>query len=199
MKKKIAVATALAVSLLAGNAMADSIDGKFGISGYLGFQIPADATDNTDGIKLETEVAFTGGGGILYGIAGGVAAEVQVSHSTIDVDNPLLNAPKFETTNIDVGLQYRFMTDRKLVPYVGAGMTFLLPQFKEDKDIYDIDTAYGGFVKLGLDYFVNPHIALSAEVKQVIGPTVNIRDAAGPEGNFNPDALHSLFGLKYFF
>ena len=62
MRKQFMIAClAAAVSLSAGTAGADSINGKLGVTGKLGILVPAD--NKSDFIHNSTDIGFVGGGG----------------------------------------------------------------------------------------------------------------------------------------
>jgi len=202
MKRSLAMVCLAAALLMAGTAQADSIKGRFGITGKFGFVSPNDS-DIGDG-RIKPDIGFIGGGGFIYGIDDHVAAELDITHSSFGSDFPMSgNAGDFDVTNIAVGAQYRFaVPQRKLVPYVGAGLDFLLADYQYSS----IDTTVGVHFSAGADYFVAKSVALTAEAKAVIAPETNIRNYrgsqapfTGKQGNFDPSNFSTTFGFRIFF
>jgi outer membrane protein len=169
--------------------MADSIQGKIGVTGKLGFQVNSDSEIN--GNNVDTEVGFIGGGGIIYGIDNHFAAEFDVTHSSFDSDNG-----DFGVTNLALGAQYRFMLPQPaLVPYLGAGLDLLIIDADRGRDV---DTTVGVHATAGVDYFLMKQLALTAEAKLVVAPDTDIKGPDG-NGNFDPTSLATTFGVRYFF
>ncbi|KAF0220506.1 MAG: outer membrane [Geobacteraceae bacterium] len=200
MKRIIVLAfMAWAITLVAGNAMADSIAGRFGMTGRIGFLIPADNDFNDR--KLETDAGFVGGGGFIYGIDKNLAAEIDVTRT--EFGSNLVSGPDqgdFGITNISLGVQYRFMiTPQQLVPYAGGGLDILLNDYKrENRTKPDVDTVVGVHLAGGIDYFVLKQLALNAEAKAVIAPEADINQP-GNSGHFDPSSFSGTFGVRLFF
>lgn len=195
--KKIIVLACLAttISLTAGTAMADSIKGKLGVTGKIGFMSPAD--NNSDFYHNRTDSGFTAGGGLIYGVDDHIAAEVEVSRAEFGSE-----IGDFGVTNVSLGGQYRFASFRRqLVPYIGFGLDILV----SDYDPYDgsrrnVDTAVGAHLSGGADYFLQKQLALTAEVKLVAAPEVSITDNNGNHrGDFDPSSFSTTVGIRYFF
>ncbi|HKZ18081.1 MAG TPA: outer membrane beta-barrel protein [Geobacteraceae bacterium] len=189
--------------LMAGTAMADSIKGRVGLTGRVGFAIPADSDIN--GVKVDTETGFIGGGGIIYGITDNIATELDVTHASYGSGTIVAPAPfggsDFDTTNISLGVQYRFtnLPISKLVPYVGGGLDILVNDASTG-GISDIDTVVGGHLSGGVDYFLLKELALTTEVKGVLAPDADIHNSGGAKiGNFDPNNFSMTFGVRYFF
>lgn len=177
------------LTLAAGTAMADNINGRVGVTGRLGFIVPADS-DN-----VSTDTGFMGGGGLIYGLTNNVALEFDVTHAAYG------SAPgiDFDTTDISFGGQYRFINlpQRQLVPFVGGGLDILVNGVS---DGLDADTVVGVHVKGGVDYFLTKQLAATAEMKGVIAPDADIHDPTGRKvGNFDPMSFSMTFGVRYFF
>jgi outer membrane protein len=200
MKRIIVLACmALAVTLAAGNAMADSIQGRFGVTGRLGFLIPTDS-DFGD-LKLETDAGFVGGGGFIYGIDKNWAAEIDVTRTEFGSNRVSgANTGDFGITNISLGAQYRFMIPlQQLVPYAGGGLDILLNDYKTEKGIKtDVDTVVGVHLAGGIDYFILKQLALNAEARAVIAPEADIT-LPGASGHFDPSSFSGTVGVRFFF
>lgn len=191
MKKLIILACAAAtITLAAGPVMADSIQGKLGVTGKIGILMPADG--DIGSFTNKTDAGFIGGGGLIYGIDNHFAAEINITHSSFGSD-----FGDFGVINLSAGGQYRFVLDQpKLVPYLGAGLDLLLI----DADLgRSVDTTVGVHGSAGVDYFVMKQLALTAEVNLLVAPDTDVNGPAGKLGNFDPTALSTTFGIRYFF
>lgn len=197
MKKLIVVAClATTVSMTAGTAMADSIKGKLGVTGKIGLVNPAD--NESDFYKNKTDIGFIGGGGLIYGIDDHFAAELDLTRTSFGSETG-----DFGVTNLSLGGQYRFaLTNRQLVPYVGAGLDILFSDYDPDfGPNQDVDTTVGVHVSGGIDYFLQKNLALTAEAKLVIAPDTKITDSYNGNhyGDFDPSSFSTTFGIRYFF
>jgi outer membrane protein len=204
MKRFIVLAClAAAISLTTGTAFADSIQGRFGVTGRIGFLIPNDS--DYGNLKLETDAGFVGGGGVIFGIDKNFAAEIDVSRTEFGsnkVDGT--NTGDFGITNVSLGAQYRFTIEQpKLVPFVGAGLDILITDFDPSTNLsllkHDVDTTVGVHLSGGIDYFIMKQLALTAEVKALLAPETDIKDPSGAQGNFNPSSVSTTFGVRFFF
>ena len=191
MKKLLVLACATAtISLAAGPAMADSIQGKLGVTGKIGILMPADGDFGP--FNNKTDAGFIGGGGLIYGIDNHFAAQIDITRSAFDSD-----FGDFGVTNVSVGAQYRFVLDQpKLVPYLGAGLDLLLIDADQGRNV---DTTAGVHASAGIDYFIMKQLALTAEAKLLVAPDTDINGPFGKLGNFDPTALSTTFGVRYFF
>ncbi len=191
MKKLLVLACATAaLSLTAAPAMADSIQGKLGVTGKIGVLLPADGDFGP--FNNKTDAGFIGGGGLIYGIDNHFAAEIDITRSSFGSD-----FGDFGVTNFAVGAQYRFaLTHAQLVPYLGAGGDLLVIDADQGRDV---DTTVGVHATAGVDYFVMKQLALTAEAKLLLAPDSDINDSTGKRGNFDPTAVSTTFGVRYFF
>lgn len=190
MKKLLVMAcTAATLSLAAGPALADSIQGKLGVTGKIGFMIPSDG--DVGPFINRTDAGITGGGGFIYGIDKHFAAEIDITCSEFGSD-----FGDFGVTNIALGAQYRFaLAQPQLVPYLGAGLDLLLIDADQGRDV---DTTVGVHGSAGLDYFITKQFALTTEAKLVLGPDTDINGTNG-SGNFDPNSFSTTFGVRFFF
>lgn len=197
MKKLVVLAClAAAFTLASGTAMAESIKGRLGVTGKLGFQVPADNDAEFGWGKNHTDTGFVGGGGLLYGLDSNLAGEFDISHSSFDSD-----FGDFSVTDFSLGLQYRFRgPDRRLVPYLGAGVDLLVSDYDPyDGANLDVDTTVGAHVSGGADYFITRELALSAEAKFVLAPDTDIKYQGAHTGDFDPSSFSGTLGVRYFF
>ena len=205
--KKIAICACFALIVsMASNALADSIQDRFGVTGRIGFLIPADSefTDSPRFRKSDTDTGVVGGGGFIYGIDKNWAAELDITHTEFRAHDGFgFEESDFATTNISLGAQYRFVNlpVKKLVPYAGAGLDILFNDFSPvDGSGGDVDTVVGLHASGGVDYFVLKQLALTGQLKGVLAPDADVRDFRGVKvGNFDPSSLSLTFGVRYFF
>lgn len=198
MKKLFILACSVSVLVIfSGAALADSIKGRIGATGRLGFLVPSDSDVYDAPYELDTDVGFIGGGGLIYGITKNIAAELDITYTEFDADAGPYKAAEFETTNISLGAQYRFvdLPVRQLVPYVGGGLDILV----NDATNADVDTVAGIHVNGGVDYFVMKQLALTAEVKAVLAPDADIKYQGVQVGDYDPSSFATTFGVRYFF
>jgi outer membrane protein len=183
------VALIAVLALAAGTALADNIKGRMGVTGRLGFIVPEDSG------SVSTDAGIIGGGGLIYGLTNDVALELDITHAAYG-SNPGFD---FDTTNISLGAQYRFidLPHRQLVPFAGGGLDILVNDVSHG---LDADTVVGAHVKGGVDYFITREFAATAEMKGVLAPDADIHDAFGRKaGNFDPMSMSMTFGVRYFF
>jgi outer membrane protein len=186
----------LALTLLSTTAMAESIDGRFGITGMVGFNTPLQDIKVIGQADAKVDTGFVGGGGFIYGFNDKFAVELGVMlapSSTVSYSSAA-NLGDLQTTDISLGLQYRFMTEKQLVPYVGVGVDFI----KGDISQSTVNWSYGGHLSAGVDYFLNKSIALTAEVKYVIGSESDIDRNGVVVGTYNPMSFTGTVGFRLF-
>ena len=195
--KKLILSACLAatVCITTGTAMADSIKGKLGVTGKLGFLIPAD--NDSDFSHNETDAGYIIGAGLLYGLDNNIAAEFELTRASFGSQTG-----DFGITNVSLGGQYRFANyQRQFVPYIGVGLDILV----SDYDPYNgsrryVDTTLGVHISGGADYFLQKQLALTAEVKAVLAPDTDINDRFGTHsGDFDPSSFSTTVGIRYFF
>ncbi len=205
MRKKLAfLCLAAALALSAAPAMAENIKGKLGVTGRIGFIVPADSDVGPDKSKLETDAGFVGGGGFIYGIDRNIAAELEITHSDFGSSTHSGSFKgDFDVINIGLGAQYRFAVNQpNVTPYAGVGLDIILSDFEQTNGPgrFDVDTTVGLHVKGGIDYFLTRQVALNAEGKFVVAPETDIKGSnGGPDGNFDPTGFIGTVGVRFFF
>jgi outer membrane protein len=205
MRKKFALfCLAAAVTLSASTAMAENIKGKFGVTGRIGFIVPADSDVGPTKSKLETDAGFVGGGGFIYGIDRNIAAELEITHAGFSSElHDGSFKGDFDVINIGLGAQYRFAVNQpNLTPYAGVGLDIILSDFEQSNGTgrFDVDTTVGLYVKGGIDYFLTRQVALNAEGKLVVAPETDIKGPNGnANGNFDPTGFTGTVGVRFFF
>lgn len=190
---------AMLLCLASGPASAQNA-GKLGVTARIGFLIPADSDLGTE--KVETDAGFNYGGGLIYLISNNWSAEIDVTHTSFGSNRTNgTDLGDFDVTNVSFGGQYRFEIDnKKLTPYVGAGLDILVSDYKHPSGVrLDVDTVVGAHASGGIDYFITPRFALNAEGKAVVAPEADINDAGGHVGNFDPSSVSGMVGVRFFF
>jgi outer membrane protein len=130
------------------------------------------------------------------------AVELDITHTGFDANLEGIKAGDFNTNNVSLGAQYRFVDIpvKKLVPYVGAGLDILFNDFNSaNGNNVDVDTVAGVHVSGGADYFILKQLALTAELKGVVAPNADINVRGEKVGNYDPTSLSMTFGVRYFF
>jgi outer membrane protein len=193
--RRIIVMAVIAFTFVASTAMAESINGRLGLTGKAGFIVPLKDLEIGGAEIGEHDAGFAAGGGLIYGIGNNFALEVDVTHApSTEVKVSGVKVGDQQTTDFSVGLQYRIMPDNHLVPFVGLGADFI----KGDIENSNIDWTYGGHVNGGLDYFLNKSIALTADLKFVFGVKSDITNNNVPVGKYDPMSFVGTFGVRLF-
>jgi outer membrane protein len=199
MKKGLTIFCMALALTMSGTAGAEEIAGKFGVTGRIGFLVPADSEATTvygtDIQNISTNVGFAGGGGFLYGINKNFAAELDITYTGFTGDR-IFGCFDFNIINIALGGQYRFKEMSKFTPYVGAGIDILVNGADNG---YNVDTVPGIHLAGGVDYFLTKNLALNSELKFVVAPNADITTFGGLKvGNFDPSSFSMTFGVRYF-
>lgn len=181
--------------LLTSTAMAESINGRLGVTGKLGFTLPLKDLE-VGGVEIgEHETGFVGGGGLLYGLGDNFALELDVTHApATDIKINKTKVAEQQTTDISLGLQYRIMSENRVVPYVGIGADFI----KGDITNSEIDWAYGGHACIGADYFITKSIVATADFRFVAGNRSDILLNGSTIGRYDPMNFTGTFGVRLF-
>jgi len=175
--------------------MADSLDGRLGITGKGGALVPL--KNDFIGATSKTETGLVAGGGLIFGICRNLAAEIDVTHA-LNLDVQMAGAKAFDATLTDVavGAQYRFSGDR-LVPYLGAGADFIQGTLKSVAGAgYDLDWTEGGHVNAGVDWFLSDGIALSVEVRGFYAAKGDVKSGGTKVADYYPRGAIATLGLR---
>ncbi|HBA88683.1 MAG TPA: porin family protein [Geobacter sp.] len=181
----------LLAATLAGNAQAESLRGRFAVTGKIGITNPAESEmDSSLGrLVVETDAGFIAGLGFMFGVDDHIAVEMDVTRSSFHTSG----FGRADVTDISMGAQYRFPERQRLVPYAGAGLDVLV----NDLSNRYTNTTIGAHLSAGADYMVSRQMALTAEVKGVESFRA---DVDGPNGGeFDPSSLSVLVGARFFF
>ena len=197
MRRAILLAT-LILTLVSGTAMAASIDGRFGLTGKAGALVPL--KDDFISSTTESKTGLAYGGGLIYGFSKNFAAELDVTHvPKLDVE--ISGSKVFEAsfTDLSLGVQYRFASENRLVPFVGAGVDFIKGDLTNISGAkYDLDWTAGGHVNAGLDYFVTRGIALTADFRGVFTDKGDIKNGDVRVGEYDPMSFIGTVGIRLF-
>ena len=181
----------LLAATLAGNAQAESLRGRFAVTGKIGITNPAESEmDSSLGrLVVETDAGFIAGLGFMFGVDDHVAVEMDVTRSSFHTSG----FGRADVTDISMGAQYRFPERQRLVPYAGAGLDVLV----NDLSNRYTNTTIGAHLSAGADLIVSRQMSLTAEVKGVESFGA---DVDGPNGGkFDPSSLSVLVGARFFF
>lgn len=189
--------------LTTGTAFADSIGGRFGITGKVGVSAPLRdrfISSSTVTGDSEAKPSFAGGGGIIYGIGRNVAVEVEAMRvPNMDVEIGGVKAYEASFTDLSIGLQYRFMPDRRLVPMIGAGADFIKGELTATTGAgYSMDWTVGGHAGAGLDFFITRGIVFTADVRGIYTVRGDIKAGDTKVGRYDPLSVLGTLGFRLF-
>lgn len=198
MRKVILLAIAIA-TLSTASAGAAGIDGRLGIFGKLGAFVPlkGDFVSGTTGSKT----GFATGGGLVYGFGGCFAAELDVTHvPSLDVKNAGIQTYEASFTDLALGLQYRFIPDNRMVPYLGAGVDLIKGELEHSTTgtQFDLDWTVGGHLNAGLDYFITRGVALTTDLRVVYAAKGDVTISDAEVGRYNPTSFIGSVGIRLF-
>ena len=193
--RKVILLTTLTIILATGTAMADSIDGRLGLSGKAGVLVPL--KDDFIGSTSESKSGFAFGGGLIYGVSKNFAIELDATHvPTIDVKKSGIKVGEASITDVSAGIQYRFASDNRLVPYLGIGVDCFKGDFtNEFGNSFGLDWTVGGHVSAGLDFFINRGIALNADFRGVLAAKGDMKST---NVEYNPTSFIGTAGIRFF-
>ncbi len=193
---------AAAFILFASVASAESIAGKFGFSLMGGTKVSLDLDDN------DHNWGYAVGGGFVYGITDSVAIDFDVQYAENRLTDHRLKDTLARRVDLALGMQYRFFPTKRLVPYLGAGASIIIPDItitEEFANFLSVGTAtdtaatFGGFAQIGLDYFVTPQIALYTEFKETLGVDSDIKANGKTIAVYDPSNFSAMLGARLFF
>ena len=200
--RRVILLAILTIILSASTALAAGIDGRLGITGKAGALVPLqDAfVSSTSG----ADPGLAAGGGLIFGVCKGFAIELDVTR-LVKSDVNLSGSKVFEAafTDVALGLQYRFVPDNRLVPFIGGGADFVKGQLKSTApnslgDKYDLDWTVGGHVNMGFDYFITRGIAFTTDVRGLFAADGDVNHSGIKVGKYDPMSFIGTVGIRLF-
>ena len=190
------VLTAVSILTLSTNAVAESIAGRLGITGRIGATVPL--KDDFIGGTSDTKTGFAAGGGLIYGFSEHVSADVEAFHMPqLDVHANGVKTYEASVTDIALGLQFRFLPQSRLVPYLGLGPDFITGNLHHVSGVgYKLDWTYGGHVNFGFDWFINPSIAMTTDVRGVYAADGDVRSGSTKVSDYRPQWFMGTVGFR---
>jgi len=220
--KKVFMIVLSALLLFSSTAMADSVAGKFGITarGGVGYFLNSEFTDaavaNWSVDKtIKGGTGWTGGGGFMYGINDNLSVDFDIIYEQVEVTMTHSGGTnhvfgKGKAFDFSLGAQWRFQPKKAFVPYIGAGVDFLINSFSL-YDVYsasgetiDLDNTFGGHLNIGVDYFLTPHVSLNAEFRYLYSTTSDLTSKYPGESDavvakYDPGNITGFAGVRFFF
>ncbi|MFN3583425.1 OmpW/AlkL family protein [Phenylobacterium sp.] len=143
--------------------------------------------------------------GLTYFFTDNVAVEViaGTTQHTIRAQGPGADIKVQKTWVLPpvVSLQYHFMPDQKVSPYVGAGVNYML--FYSEKDYngfgLKVDDGFGYSLQAGVDVAVRDRWSVNADVKKIFFETDATDRFNGVKSKvtLNPWVVSGGFGYKF--
>jgi len=201
--QRLLISTILMLILASGSARAESISGKFGLTGKAGVLVPLkDRFISSSAItgKAEGQADFAGGGGFIYGIGENLALEMEALRvPNLDVEIAGSKVYEASLTDLSLGLQYRFTPNNRLVPLVGGGVDFIKGELEATTGAgYSMEWTVGGHAHAGVDYFFTPGIALAAELRGIYTARGDINAGDVKVGKYDPLSFVGTLGVRLF-
>lgn len=194
--RRLILLTILIATTTASTAFADSIANRFGITGRIGFVAPLENEFVKD--TSDTDPGFAWNGGFIYGFNDHIATELEVTYlpeMEVEIDGD--KAYEADMTDISLGLQYRFMPEKSLVPFVGLGVDFIKGDLDHvNGNSYDMEWSFGGHVNAGLDWFLTKGIALTADLRVTAADTGDIEKSDSKVGEYDPLWFQGTVGFR---
>jgi outer membrane protein len=157
--------------------------------------IPSDAIKVSGRLQPDVDISYF----FTRNIAAELVLSYPVSH-TVDVSHGYIGT--FQELPPTLNLQYHFDPMNGFQPYVGAGVTYLRT--------FNVNLAsgglgltqnnWGGDLQVGLDYRIDQHWSLNADLKKI---WINVGVTGGPGNptllNLHPDPYLIGLGVGYHF
>jgi outer membrane protein len=196
MRKLIVISVFSLFIFITGSAMAESINGRLGVVARVGATVPL----KDDFIKgtSDTKAGLVAGGGLIYGFSEYVAADVEVLHMPkLDVHASGVKTYEATVTDVALGLQLRFLTSNNVVPYIGLGPDFITADLRHVNGTgYKLDWTYGGHVNFGFDWFINPGVALTTDLRGVYAVDGDVLSGSSKVSEYSPQWFQGTVGVR---
>ncbi len=201
-KVTLLFAIIVASTILAGTASAEDINGRLGISGKIGFNVPSGTiVNNSAQTELKSDSDFTTGGGLVFGLSSWLALEADVTY-TPQTDFKLNGQKvfKMETIIPSIGLQVRNnILEDHLAAYLGGGVDLLIAYPTDSAgNKADVDTVVGGHINGGGDYFITKNFALNLDLRGIFFGKTDITSGSTKFGEYDPITFVATVGVKWF-
>ena len=201
--KRILSVVCLLAALAPASVFAEGIGGHFGLSVLGGVNIPTDQKSSASG-DMSSNLGYGYGGGLIFGLNNNIAVELEAIHSHVTADLHDVRSAEYDSNDIAIGGQYRFLGTapmrQRVVPYLGAGLDLFLSSAKfVGGPQNDADISVGAHLKAGGDLFLTSNLALNLELRGVVGTETNVRQGGATIGKFDPTSLLALAGVRVFF
>ncbi|OGU05233.1 MAG: hypothetical protein A2075_00910 [Geobacteraceae bacterium GWC2_58_44] len=195
MRRAILLAT-LILTLVSGTATADSLQGRFGVTGKVGAVVPLQ--DDFISGTSDSNSAIAAGGGLIFGLSRNCALEIDVTHVP-ELDLEIAGDKAYEATFTDIalGFQYRIASDNRLVPFIGFGVDFIKGDLEHVNGTnYDLEWTVGGHVNAGMDYFITRGIALTVDLRGLYAAKGDVEGGGTKVGEYDPMSFIGTAGIR---
>ena len=194
--RRVILSATFIIIVATGTAMADSLNGRFGITGKAGALVPLQ--DDFISSTSESRTGFATGGGLIFGFCKNFAAEVDVTHvPELDVEISGSKAYEADFTDVALGVMYRIRSENRVVPFFGAGVDFIKGNLKHITGTeYDLDWTQGAHVNAGVDYFVTKGIAFTVDLRGVLAFEGDVTSAGVEVGEYDPTSFIATLGVR---
>lgn len=202
MHKLVIAIVCSAVVIIGSTAMADTIANRFGLTGRFGFAAPVKVGDAEfiNGPNNDTKSGLAWNGGFIYGFTDHLAGELEISYlPRLDVEVAGIKAYEAKVADYAIGVQYRFMPNSQVVPYVGVGADFIKGNLKHVNGTgYDLDWTYGGHIGAGVDWFLTKGIALTADLRGTGAVSGDVKSGNAKVTEYDPAWIQGTIGVRLF-
>lgn len=184
------------ITTITTTTYADTIANRFGITGRIGVVAPLDNEFVKD--TSDTNPGFAWNGGFIYGFNDHIASELEISYiPEMDVEIHGDKAYEAEMIDLSLGLQYRFMPEKPLVPFIGIGVDFIEGNLDHvNGNSYDMDWTVGGHLNAGLDWFLTKGIALTADARCTAAATGDVKKGDRKVSEYDPLWFQGTVGFR---
>jgi outer membrane protein len=166
-------------------------------------------------IKVDFDDNVMYGGNLTYFVHEYFSFELSVDYAKTDVDARVLgvsaNIGEMKQVPILLTARTHLSTNPKVSPYIGIGIGYYLNDWEMSDALkseippgYSVDTedSIGFHVNLGVESFVNKHVALNLEAKYIWNRTdVELKSPYGTwiDESVDLDTFYLGVGVKYYF
>lgn len=139
---------------------------------------------------------------ITYFFTPNIAAELILGTTPHDanVKNPSVDLGSVWLLPPTLTLQYHFMPEGKIRPYVGAGVNYTIFYGKDEPTgtTVDYENSFGWALQAGVDIPINDHWSMNVDVKQLFLSTdVTVNGAVKADVDINPTLIGIGVGYRF--